>query len=109
MYGKLIDNELQYAPTHYQLEDGSVIVGFNNSVELMKQYGYKEIIDNMPEYDQDTHYFVVSGYTEEAEKIIVNYTIKEIPPKPPTLEDRLIVLESQQKEIESFLNQEINK
>ena len=95
MYGKLIDNILHYAPNTLKLDDGSIIIGFRNSVDVMKAHGYKEVIDNIPEYDSNTEHIRVSGCNETDESIIVNYEI--------------CVLEPQKSELEIILEEEVNK
>ena len=81
MYGKLIDGKLVYAPKNYLTDDNKMIFNFNNNVELMKKYGFKEVEDIVPSYDATTHYVVKVGYNEDVDKIIVNYEIleKELP------------------------------
>ena len=48
MYGKLINNNLIYVPRNLVLDNRVKIFNFNNSIELMKSNGYKEIIDKPP-------------------------------------------------------------
>lgn len=88
MYGKLKEGVLSYAPVNYQLEDGRIITNFNQSEELMKQYGFKNVIDNQPVYDSKTQYLKVDDYTENETSITINYIINEIL-VTPTLEERL--------------------
>ena len=78
MLGKLENGNLTYAPTNLKLENGGIIVNFNKNIDLMKKYGYKEIIDIQPSYDSETHYLTIEGYTETDTEIIVNYAINEI-------------------------------
>lgn len=78
MYAKLNNGVIEYAPTNYTLSDGRVIVNFNKSEVLMKKYGFKEVIDNPPSFNQATEYLVISGYTETDVNIIVEYAIKQM-------------------------------
>lgn len=94
MFGKLENGNLTYAPTNLKLENGGIIVNFNKNIDLMKKYGYKEIIDIQPSYDMSTQYLTIEGYSETDTEIIVNYSIYEIViNNTPTLEDRVKGLE----------------
>ena len=48
MYGKLVNNNLIYAPRNLVLDNEVKIFNFNKSIELMKLNKYKEIIDKPP-------------------------------------------------------------
>ena len=76
MYGKIKDNTLRYAPVNYKLDDGRIIINFNKNEPIMKQYGFKEVEDMQPDYDPSAAYLEVSSYTEDDNKITVNYTVK---------------------------------
>jgi hypothetical protein len=78
MYAKLINGALEYAPANYKLSDGRVIVGFNKNVALMTRYGFKEVIDNEPEYDNLKEYLIITGYTEQETTITVVYAVKQM-------------------------------
>lgn len=78
MYAKLNNGVIEYAPTNYTLSDGRVIVNFNKSEVLMKKYGFKEVVDNPPSFNQATEYLVISGYAETDVNIIVEYAIKQM-------------------------------
>lgn len=93
MYAKLNEGVLEYAPTNYTLSDGRVIVNFNKSEVLMKKYGFKEVLDNQPIYNQDTECIAISGYVETDMNIIVNYIVKTLLPQEPTLEERIASVE----------------
>lgn len=68
MYGKLENGELKYASS-VAIVKGDMIIT-NPKDEDYKQAGYKEIVNNEPE-DADKEY--TPEYTEEDDKIIVNY------------------------------------
>lgn len=94
MLAKLENGNLTYAPINLKLENGGIIVNFNKNIDLMKKYGYKEVIDIQPSYDVSTQYLTIEGYTETDTEIIVNYAINEIViDNTPTLEDRVKELE----------------
>lgn len=92
MYAKLTEGVLSYAPVNYELEDGRIITNFNQDEELMKQYGFKNVIDNQPAYDSTTQYLKVEDYTESKENITINYIINGIL-VTPTYEERLASVE----------------
>lgn len=77
-YAKLNEGVLEYAPVNYTTASGSLIVNFNKNVTLMKRYGFKEVIDQRPSYDELTEYLTISGYTETEDNIQVIYTVKQM-------------------------------
>ena len=77
MYGKLVNNNLIYAPRNLVLDNRSKIFNFNNSIELMKSNGYKEIIDNMPELREENKHYEISGYLENEDTIEIQYELVE--------------------------------
>ena len=78
MYAKLNNGVLEYAPQNYKLSDGRTIVGFDKSVALMTRYGFKEVIDEKPNYNQETEYLIITGYTEQETTITIVYAIKQM-------------------------------
>ena len=48
MYGILLDGQLIYAKEYFVCEDGSIIINFNNNEKLMRAYGFKVVIDELP-------------------------------------------------------------
>ena len=77
-YGVLLDGQLIYAKEYFVCEDGSIIINFNSNEKLMRAYGFKVVIDEVPEYDLENEYVAISGYTEKENVIIVNYEVREI-------------------------------
>ena len=92
MYAKLNNGMLSHAQANYQLEDGRIITNFNKSEELMKEYGFKNVIDIQPAYDSKTQYLSVGSYIEDDTNITINYEICEMPSNP-TFEERLASVE----------------
>ena len=78
MYGVLLDGQLIYAKEYFVCEDGSIIINFNSNEKLMRAYGFKVVIDEVPEYDLENEYVAISGYTEKENVIIINYEVREI-------------------------------
>lgn len=77
-YAILKNGVLEYAPVNYKTPNGNIIVNFNKNVALMQKYGYKEVINQTPSYNENTEYLVISGYTETENNIQINYTIKQM-------------------------------
>ena len=71
-YGKINENnELEYAPTNY-----GNILNFDKDEELLKEYGYKPVIDTLrPSYD-DFYYTASSKWVENEEEIGKEWEIK---------------------------------
>lgn len=104
MYAKLENDRLIYAPRNYDTGE-NLILNFNKNIDLMKKYGFKEVIDNKPVYDNATHYLNIDTYTENDDTITINYTINEIEiNNEPTLEDRVVELEKVNKEQDELIN-----
>ena len=45
MLAIIINGVLSYAPTNYKTDNGQLIVNFNKNEDIMRKYGYKEVID----------------------------------------------------------------
>lgn len=76
-YAILNNGVLEYAPVNYKTSNGNLIVNFNKNVVLMKKYGYKEVINQTPPYNEETEYIVISGYTETENNIQIIYEVKQ--------------------------------
>ena len=68
MFGKLVNGNLEYASTKAIITDELVITNPQRDDYLAN--GYKEIVNNTPE-DAEKEY--VEEYTEQEDKIIINY------------------------------------
>lgn len=75
-YGKLIKNRLEFAP-----QSKGSILNYDLNEELMRQDGYKEVIDNKPSFSNYT-----VSYEETGDTITVVYT--ERPVHEETAEER---------------------
>lgn len=108
MYAKLEQDKIIYAPKNYDT-GANLILNFNKNDDLMKQYGFKEVIDIKPGYDNTTHYLNINGYTENEDNITINYEVNEIEiNNEPTLEERVQELENLVQEL-SFLTRNNKK
>lgn len=100
-YGILINNELEYAQSRYTTAEGQLIVNFDKNIEVMAQHGFKIVVDEKPEYNKDLQSLSIVGYEETDDSITIVYEVLNTPePKPtPTLEERVISLESNSLDI----------
>lgn len=87
-YAKLNSGVLNYAPKDYITDDMRVIVDFNTNQEMLMEYGYKQVIDNKPEYNIDTQCLVINGYSENDTTITIEYGIIDTTPEP-TIEEKI--------------------
>ena len=100
-YGILINNELEYAQSRYTTDEGQLIVNFDKNIEVMVQHGFKIVVDEKPEYNKDLQSLSIVGYEETDDSITIIYEVLDTPePKAtPTLEERVISLESNSLDI----------
>ena len=100
-YAILVGEKLIYAKDYYFCNNGELITNFNKDIEAMTQQGFKVVVDEKPEYDKDLQSLSIVGYEETDDSITIIYEILNMPePKPtPTLEERVISLESNSLDI----------
>lgn len=79
MYGKIINGSLIYAPVNYLTDDRSVIFNFSENEEIMRLYGFKEVIDKIPDYDATIQIITIDGYSETDTTITINYSVTSKP------------------------------
>lgn len=72
------DNRIEYAKDVYTTAEGELILNFKANPELMKQYGFKELIDSPVAFDANYQTYKVS-YVEDADTITVQYDIVYLP------------------------------
>lgn len=75
-YAKIVNGTLIDAPRNLKLEDGRIIFNFHYDVEVMKEYGFKPVQKNIPEFNPLTEIILVNGFEDKGEFIVVNYTVK---------------------------------
>lgn len=79
IYVKLnTDNTIEYAKNVYTTDEGELILNFKANPELMKKYGFKELIDSPVEFDANYQIYIVS-YVEDADTITKQYSITYLP------------------------------
>ena len=113
MLGKIIEGKLSYPPKNLKLDDGKLILNFNKNEELMRQYGYKDIIDVKPAYDETSQYLLITGYTDR-DSITINYDVVDCEPEEPVvaiqeINTRVTALEKQVAEQSTILSEEVNR
>ena len=116
MYGKIIDGVLEYAPEIFSLPNGQIIINFNKNKNIMKKYGYKEVVNQIPAYNPSTQNVYISEYVDNYNEIIIVYEVCDIPvEESPTdikiseLEDRIAMLEKFEDVYKIILSEEANK
>jgi hypothetical protein len=116
MYGKIIDGVLEYAPEIFSLPNGQIIINFNKNKNIMKKYGYKEVVNQIPAYDPATQSVYISEYVDDYNEIIIVYGVRDIPAEEsPTdtkiseLEGRIAILEKFEDVYKNILSEEANK
>lgn len=73
MYGKFVNDELIEAPVNYKTPNGELITNFTNSIELMKNYGFKEITGSQPDYDPNCEVLIITAHNEHENSIECTY------------------------------------
>lgn len=95
MYAYVVDNqviEIGQLPETWQLKDGRTVSGFHlldNEIHI--QEGWLPVIDDIPQYDQETQYIQFDKYEILEDKVIRKYTVENTPepePPEPTLEEK---------------------
>lgn len=80
-------------PSTGTLKDGSTVSGYNLLPEsVLLDEGWLPLVDNKPEYDEETEYLEFVDYEVIPDvKVVANYIIKQKEPVIPvsTLEERL--------------------
>ena len=109
MYGELVNGYLYYAPKNYKTVSGQIITNFNENEELMKQYGFKKVIDEKPEHDIFKQRIKVIGYEETEDTIIKKYIIVDKVIPQNSLEKRVNVLETEISSLGAIFDEEVNK
>lgn len=111
MFGRLINGKLQLAPKHFRMDNGGLILNFNNSEERMREFGFKEVIDIRPAFDKKTQFLNMVEYKETEESITLVYEVLDKPEEPepvvvPTPEEvEISELKERINSLESIINQ----
>lgn len=77
MYGKIKNGKVEYAPHVFVRPCGEIIVNFDNDVDKMIEYGYKEIVEILPDYfDSDTEYLYIISHEVRGTLLYIEYGAK---------------------------------
>lgn len=68
------DGELEIAP-EVMYNEGEIIVNFNKNELLMKEYGFKTLVEDKAEYDERYQTLDIDKYEEQEDKIIAKYVV----------------------------------
>ena len=88
MYVKLINGELIEAPEKLELEDGTVLMGFNRSIDLMTKHGFKPLVDTKPNHNVDRQYCNFVEYYDTGRYIRCRWEIEDIELSDAELQNR---------------------
>ena len=99
MFGKIVNGKFEQAPKNLQLEDGSLIVNFNENETLMTTYGYKQVIENPPTYDTKTEYLKMVSFEETDTTITPTYEVLKIETRLEESTDMEEILETLRTEM----------
>jgi hypothetical protein len=111
MFGRLNNGKLQLAPKHFRMDNGGLILNFNNSEERMKEFGFKEVIDIRPAFDKNTQFLNMVEYKETEESITLVYEVLEKPVEeepvvePTPEEAQILELKERINSLEAIINQ----
>lgn len=72
MYVKLENNVIKYASKNYTDENGYTILNFNSDIELLTQYGYKELVQS-EKPATDRRYKITYTETEDSINEVITY------------------------------------
>ena len=112
MFGKIVNDEIQYAPAIYNTPDGNKIINFNKNEKFMRKYGFLPVENIMPKYNKETEECYVVGYDVTDEKIVVLYEVWEAKSSFSgrlTLEERVSRLEYKMNSQETIFDDTINE
>lgn len=73
-YVRLVDGQLEIAP-EVMYNEGEIIVNFNKNELLMKEYGFKLLVEDKPEYDERYQTLDIDQFEEQEDKIIAKYVV----------------------------------
>lgn len=74
MYGILKDNKIQHS-NEFVFKDTEGNDLYDVTIEQLKDWGFKEIIDIKPSFNEATQYLNIKSYTENETSITVNYEV----------------------------------
>lgn len=113
MYGKLIEGKINYAPVNFMTPDNRLILNFNKNVSLMKEFGFKLVIEDIPSYNTNEYVLYIYEYIETDDSITIVYKTRKKPiyddPELTSIKNRLYELEQQNEKYRIIFSEEVNK
>jgi hypothetical protein len=113
MYGKLIEGKINYAPANFMAPNDCLILNFNKNIGLMKEYGFKLIVEDIPSYDPNKYDLYVYEYVETDDSITIVYKTRDKiiydDPELTNIKNRLHELEQQNEKYQIIFSEEVNK
>lgn len=113
MYGKLIEGKINYAPANFMTPNGCLILNFNKNIDLIKEYGFKKISEDIPSYDPNNYDVYVHEYIETDDGITIVYKTQDKKkyddPELTSIKNRLNELEQQNENYQIIFSEEVNK
>lgn len=97
-YAKVENGEVTSTglPLSSTRKNGDTVSNFNLLPDyVLREEGYFPIVENRPEYNQETEYVEFTGYTVGETEVTAGYIVKPIIPTipTPTLEERVSSIE----------------
>lgn len=89
--GKIISYSLPKTGT---LKDGASVSGYDQlDKETLKAEGWLPLADEVPEYDESTHFLEVEGYEVLEDKVVKTYKVTEAPARtgPADVQEQLLM------------------
>lgn len=78
IYAKLNNDRLEYATDTYKSDSNELILNFKSNSDLMKQYGFKQVVDVPVPYNRNYQTYTVS-YVEDTNTITAQYSVNYLP------------------------------
>lgn len=113
MYGKLVEGKINYAPVNFITPNNCLILNFNKNISLMREYGFKLVVEDKPSYDPNNYDLYVHEYIETDDSITIVYKAQDKKkyddPELTSIKNRLDELEQQNEEYKNIFFEEVNK
>lgn len=113
MYGKLIEGKINYAPVNFMTPNNCLILNFNKNVSLMKEFGFKLVVEDKPSYDPNKYDLYVYEYIESNDDITIVYKARDKKkyddPELTSIKNRLYELEQQNQKYRIIFSEEVNR
>lgn len=113
MYGKLIEGKINYAPVNFMTPNNCLILNFNKNISLMKEHGFKLVVEDIPSYNPNEYVLYIHEYIETDDSITIVYKTRNKPiyydPEIASIKNRLYELEQQNEKYQIIFSEEVNR